>query len=267
MNELVSPLRVTGIGSLPHRDPAAAVDFVETWSTEIPFWAQLPQRTADENMLTQMLMPLRDLLRPRRWGQLEIAPGALSEFRRRLRDERAELEKDTAAGFFAFESALQDGRFAEALALKGQLTGPITLARCLFYQGRAVVTLPDLPEELTEYVRRLGLWQAARLNAFGKPVWLFIDEPALALGPTPPDFFAGLKQLVATLRAAGIYTGIHCCATPAPVVLCGLQPDLISFDANAGLELFLASRPVREYIAAGGALGFGMIPTVKCLPA
>ncbi len=264
MND-VSPVRITGIGSLPHTNPKDAVQFVARYSPEIPFWAQLPQRTAGDNMLTQMLMPLRDLLTPRRWGQLEIKQGALGEFRRRLRNAAAELEPTTAAGFFAFESAARDGLYAEAQALKGQLTGPITLARCLFYQDRALITHPQVCEELTDYVYRLGLWQAVRLGALDKPVWLFLDEPALAIEPTPPAFFDALQELVAAFRADGIYTGIHCCATRAPIALCDLQPNLISFDAHQGLELFLAAPEVREFIASGGALGIGMIPTVKRL--
>ncbi len=264
MNEF-SFARVTGVGSLPHMDAAEAVGFVAAHSPSVPFWPQLPQRAADENMLNQVLMPFRDLLATRRWGQLEICEGEWNEFRRRLRHERAALYSSTAAGFYAFEQAAAAGVFSHAVAFKGQLTGPITLARCLFYNDRTLADLPVIHSDLTEYVYRLALWQVERLTAFGKPVWLWLDEPALAFGALPVTLYSELKQLVAALRAEGAYVGIHCCATPTPTALCDLQPDLISFDAHQGLELFLAEPQVHDYVTDGGALAFGMIPTTETL--
>lgn len=41
---------VTGIGSLPHTDPVAAIAFVARQSPQIPFWPQLPQRGPQEYM-------------------------------------------------------------------------------------------------------------------------------------------------------------------------------------------------------------------------
>jgi hypothetical protein len=56
---------ITGIGSLPHTDPTAAVQLVAELCPEIPFWPQLPQRSRGELMVEQALTPFTDLLRPR----------------------------------------------------------------------------------------------------------------------------------------------------------------------------------------------------------
>ncbi|MBC7545601.1 MAG: hypothetical protein H7338_22965, partial [Candidatus Sericytochromatia bacterium] len=45
----------TGIGSLPHRDPAEAVALA--LFADVPYWPQLPQRHADEVMVRQFATP------------------------------------------------------------------------------------------------------------------------------------------------------------------------------------------------------------------
>lgn len=53
---------VTGIGSLPLKNPEAAVNFVAKMCPEIPFWPQLPRRSKREPMVEQALGPLTDWL-------------------------------------------------------------------------------------------------------------------------------------------------------------------------------------------------------------
>ena len=45
--------RATGLGSTPHTDSAAAVDFLLETFPDVPFWPQLPRRTFHENMYVQ----------------------------------------------------------------------------------------------------------------------------------------------------------------------------------------------------------------------
>lgn len=81
----------TGVGSLPHRMPADAVQL--SLLADLPYWPQLPQRHPNEGMLNQY-----------------AAPGAPTM-------------PDRAAGLYALAEALQDQRRP---LLKGQITGPIT---------------------------------------------------------------------------------------------------------------------------------------------
>ena len=53
-----------------------------------------------------------------------------------LHRSSGELTPANAAGFGAFEKALSAGLFSSALAVKGQIEGPITLAAYLFHKGR-----------------------------------------------------------------------------------------------------------------------------------
>lgn len=261
MRELLPKGQVTGIGSLPHRNPEAAVRFVAEHSPTIPFWPQLPQRSDGEMMLPQMLAPLLDVLQRHSTARFDIPVDKLNEFRQRLREADVRLDENSAAGFYAFERACKSNVFGQAVAMKGQITGPITLAHCLFVDGKPLATLPETLAEFTDYLCRLGMWQIQRLQQFDKPILLFIDEPALTLGASSPLSLISLQQLVAALCSTGAYVGIHCCASDLPDLICRVKPDIISFDAHQGLEAFLSNPDVQAFIGEGGWLALGMVPT------
>src|SRR5262245_53626552 len=84
----------TGIGSLPHRDPQAAVRLLLKIFPEIPFWPQLPCRSSEERMTKQFGL---SVLRP-----------------------------ENAAGFFELIKTLGHQPPAQLRAIKGQVTGPTT---------------------------------------------------------------------------------------------------------------------------------------------
>ncbi len=261
MREFLPLGQVTGIGSLPHGDPEDAIRFVAEHSPMIPFWPQLPQRSEDEMMLPQMLAPLLDLLQPHGIARFDIPVDKLNDFCQRLREADVRLDENSAAGFYAFERACRSNTFSQAIAFKGQITGAITLAHCLFVDGKPLATLPETLAEFTDYLCRLGVWQIQRLQQFGKPILLFIDEPALTLGASSLPSLTSLQTLVAALRSAGSYVGIHCCASDLPDLICRVKPDIISFDAHQGLEAFLSNPDVQTFIGEGGWLALGMVPT------
>ncbi len=61
--ELPATFPATGVGSLPHRDPAKAVKAVLANFREIPYWPQLPRRTFLESMYVQFAagLPASDI--------------------------------------------------------------------------------------------------------------------------------------------------------------------------------------------------------------
>lgn len=261
MHNFLPQGQVTGIGSLPHVDPDEAVRFVAQHSPTIPFWAQLPQRSDDEMMLPQMLALLQDVLQRRSTAQFEIPSHRLREFHQRLREADAILDENSAAGFYAFERACMANVFPQAIALKGQITGIVTLAHCIFVDDKPLAAMPETLAYFTYYLCRLGVWQVQRLNQFGKPVLIFIDEPALGLGALAEKSLVNLRKLVMALRSAGAYVGVHCCASDLPDLICRAKPDIISFDAHQGLEAFLSNSEVQTFVSAGGWLALGLIPT------
>lgn len=254
---------VTGIGSLPHTDPEEAVRFIAELCPEIPFWPQLPRRNAGEYMLLQMMTPLLDLLQPKSAARIEVRSSAL--FQRRLRTAEAAFDASSAAGFCAFEEGCAAGLFDNARILKGQLSGPLTLGRCLFIgdeRPQPLMLDSALMNDLTDYLARLAVWQVERLARFGRPVMLFVDEPALSPALSTSQQIVYLRRVLDAIRQAGALAGVHCCASGAASALFEAAPDVISFDAYSELEVYMATPGAPRFLAQGGGMAFGLIPTL-----
>jgi hypothetical protein len=110
-------------------------------------------------------------------------------------------------------------------------------------------------------------WQIDRLKPSGLPVLLVVDEPALCLdapiaNAVPEE--QRLSALAATLEEArirGAYAGLHCCAARPIERTCRVQPDIISFDAHEGFDLFFADWHALDFMQQGGTVAYGIVPT------
>ena len=261
---------VTGIGSLPFRDARMAVEFVAQHCPHIPFWPELPQRTTDERSIEQACVPIADLLRARSRGfGYEILDGCLPTLLERLVQTPVYLDSTRSAGFFAFTDALVAGQFPHAVAIKGQLVGPLTLGWHIFHHDTPLIAYPAGRKALQQYSMRLAQWQIEQLAQTGKPVLLFLDEPCLAL--VPPDNTSGttliamLQEVVAALQSPNVLVGVHTCATlphgTPSTALCHVQPDILSFDAHQDIEAFAADPAAKDFLHTGRRVAFGLVPT------
>jgi hypothetical protein len=212
-----------------------------------------------------------------------IRPGQRANLVQRLEEADPGLDADRAAGFFAFENALDNNEFPRAVALKGQLIGPFTLAWQLFDADSAVTIIQEdaehtdggeLRRALGWYITRMALWQIERLERFGLPVMLCLDEPCLYLlhnhadSNTASPLIAMLEEVrtaLTMIRASNAFSGIHCCARLPGGVIRLTKPDFVSFDAHENLESFCADPDAQAFIRAGGITAFGMIPTMQDL--
>ena len=253
----------TGVGSMPQVGAEPAIAVVERCCPSLPFWPQLPGRSAAEGMISQGLSGLEPWLTP-----LGDGPGYTLEHT--LLDRRALVEPPPwgvaeAEGLVAMETALAEGRFAGAIAIKGQLAGPITLASCLRWRGEPGWRDPELLRMLGVRVAWQAVDQLVRLRARGHRVLIVVDEPMLGLLPTDalaPEG-APMEALAWTLgavRASGGLTGLHCCSAPPWSALLELPLDLMSFDAHADLDSLLAS-PSGRALAERRWMAWGLVPT------
>lgn len=257
---------VTGIGSLPFTDPVEAVEFVSELCPVLPWWPQLPARSPGEGMLSQALGAHVATLEPDgtpfRW---RVRRGAAQAFAEGLEHGEVGLKEEAAAGFFAFERAVESGRLSRAVAIKAQVAGPVTLAGSVFVDGSA----PGREEwlyRLAGFVARQAVWQVTRLRRLGKPVVMVLDEPALGLaaGASPDRFPAAVRALATVVRAirdAGGSAGLHCCAPLPARMLAALDLDWISFDAYLPIDEISWRELAGPIVSGGGALAFGLVPT------
>ena len=211
---------------------------------------------------------VENLIEPREEGYgYEVKEGQIDSLLELLHRSRGELTSANAAGFGAFEKALSSGLFKAAAAIKGQIEGPITLSAYLFHKGRPFLADPALFAAIAFHVSQIIGWQIDRLKSAGLPVLLFVDEPALCLDASVANNVPEeqrLNALAATLNGArihGAYAGLHCCAARPFERMWRVQPDIISFDAHEGLDLFFADWHALDFMQQGGTVAYGIVPT------
>lgn len=95
----------------------------------------------------------------------------------------------------------------------------------------------------------LALGYARGLAEAGIAALMFIDEPMLVHGGAHR-----LAPMIATLKAAGAMVGVHCCGETDWAALVGIEPDVISFDAQLSLRAVLtATARWTGWLAIGAA--------------
>ena len=194
---------MTGIGSLPLTCAKSAVRSVAELSPEVPFWPQLPQLSERERAVGQGLDLLANLLEHRSEGYgYQIRSGRIDAAVDLLHRSTGELTPSNAAGFGAFEEAMELGRFGSAAAVKGQIEGPITLAAYLFYKGRPFLSDSALFAAIAFHVSQMICWQVDRLKRSGLPVPAVSRRAGIVPGGTWGGRFRG-AEAKCTSRYAG----------------------------------------------------------------
>jgi methionine synthase II (cobalamin-independent) len=244
---------------------------------EVPFWPQLPRRTPLEGMTLQYLEGFPALAE----GGAGAEPTAraageameeVAEFYERVLSgalESFSLSPERAAGFYAFEEALDRGAPSALSAVKGHVTGPVTLASSLRdAQGREVLHDDTQREVVGTFVARKAVWQARRLRRFGVPVIVFLDEPVMevfgsAYSTLDEEAVSGLwRPSLEALHDEGALVGIHCCGNTDWALLFRSGADIVNFDACGYLDrMLLYPREAEAYLSGGGILAWGAVPT------
>jgi len=274
----------TLIGGCPLTDHQEALNLVLKYTPEIPLWVQLPSRKG-EGMMAQFLPGMPGLVE--RSGKTfvntekETFESDLLEFYedylsvtdgyKNISDSRFSLEAGTAPGFFELLCRLEKAEL-KPVALKGQITGPVTLGtgvvdqnnRAIFYDER----LRDAAIKLTALKAR---WQVRELKKFGCPVILFFDEPALTgfgssafISISKEEISACFAEVIDAVQAEGGIVGIHVCANVEWSLVLDSSVDIVSFDAYSFFDKFvLYPDEIRKFLATGGILAWGIVPTLN----
>ncbi|MCP3955152.1 MAG: hypothetical protein GY697_23480, partial [Desulfobacterales bacterium] len=181
------------------------------------------------------------------------------------------LTDSTAAGFATLTENLPAAE-VEPYALKGQVTGPFTFATGVKDQhDQAIFYHDQLRDAAVKLLALKARWQVRALSRFKKPVIIFLDEPALAgfgssefISITREVVIACLEEVVEAVHAEGGLAGVHVCANTDWSVLLDSSLDIINFDAYAYFDRFiLYPDKLQNFIAKGGILAWGIVPTLK----
>ncbi|KUK32601.1 MAG: Uncharacterized protein XD63_0169 [Thermoanaerobacterales bacterium 50_218] len=277
----------TGIGSLPHKDPAYAVSLVRKFFPYIPHWPQLPKLTPLEGYLHQFLECLLQL------GLLKVDNGRSPMFACDEPDwpDRLarfyELYIEVSAGNkellaqFAFPSGAAEGFYhlvedlsekgvGEAQYLKGQVVGLLSVGfQITDPQGKPAYYDPQLRDVLLKQLCLQAAWQVHTLGRFGLPVLIFMDDPVIyrcgsfdSIGVAREDVVAALREFATFLRNEGAIVGVHTCADLDWSILFESELDVISFDTYQFADSFcLYSELLQNFLEHGGVVAWGIVPT------
>ncbi len=261
--------RATVIGSMPHKDPAEACAVVSRYLKDFPAWPQLPNRSIFENMYIQyskdfpgVVWKTNSIYIDRRKEDVTESIGDLYTAYEKHDVDKYPISHHYAEGLHAFLASKK----LSSLAVKGQITGPITWGLTITdEEGRAII-YDDLFQEMVAMF--LGLkagWQEKALSQISKNTIIFVDEPYMsAFGSVavPFDKDRVVKLLNEIFRHIRGIKGIHCCGNTDWPVLLQTNTQILSFDAyNYAQSLSLYPAEVKEFLEKKrGAIAWGIVP-------
>jgi len=259
----------TVIGSMPHTDAQEACRLLLRYLPAIPAWPQLPQRSFKENMYVQFSEGFPGIVIEEE--HIYVDPSQdLDPALERL--YTAYLERDTthyaiSPDYAAGLHTLLASEVQPPLAIKGQITGPISCGLSITDGLRYIVYDETLAEAMARHLRLKASWQEKALSQISPTTIIFVDEPYLTSLGTP---FVSLpsERVVAlleeTLGGLSGLKGLHCCGSADWSLLLSLPIDILSFDAyNYTTALSLYPAEVKSLLQRGGTIAWGVIPNTE----
>lgn len=272
------------IGSLPMDDHTKALKLVLEYTPEIPLWVQLPAYK-EEGMMVQFLpgMPGQVMKENKVFVNtdgdafdeelLEFYEDylAVTDGGADLSESRFVMTPDTAFGFFEFLKQI-DALPDAPVAVKGQITGPITLGTGVTDEkGKAIFYDERIKDAAVKILAMKAGWQARELSKFGCPVIIFFDEPALTgfgssafISISREDIAACFDEVIEPVHKEGGLAGIHVCANAEWPLILESSADIVSFDAYSYFDKFLLyPDALKHFFEAGKIVAWGIVPTLN----
>jgi len=273
------------IGSLPVRDHKEALRLVFTYTPDIPVWIQLPFYR-EEGMINQFLPGLPGLKFEKGDfyvdNKSESFDDELLEFyeeylgviegRSDIFDTRFALSTDTATGFFELLKIYQiTPDTPPPVALKGQITGPVTFCTGIKdVRNLAVFYDERVRDAATKLLAMKAAYQVRQLSTFTDWVVIFIDEPSLAgYGSSEFTSISGeeistcLEDVIEGIHLEGGLAGIHVCANTDWSLVLNSSVDIVNFDAYSYFDRFiLYADDIKRFVNRGGIIAWGIVPTL-----
>jgi len=259
----------TGIGSLPQTEAQEACELILKTLPQIPFWPQLPKRSARENMYWQYCenLPGVTFEEDRMCIHTPEDLASIEKFYEHFLSEGLDffsISKPFAAGFYQLQE--YKDQLQKAWAVKGQITGPVSFALQVTDENRrSLLYNEELKDIVIKNLLRKANWQESILTNYNSRVIMFLDEPYLsAFGSafTSLNREQVIDSLEEVLQGINSITGIHCCGNTDWSILLETSVDILSLDAYSyASNLLLYKEQLKKYLGRGGTIAWGIIPT------
>jgi hypothetical protein len=268
-------LPTTAIGSLPHTalEPALQLALMQS----VPAVPQLPRLSPAEFMLSQAVEGFPGARAEE--GRIVLDVAAFETGRAAFADRLDAALSGDASSFEpsphvwrAWRPFLWEVGHRQLRMAKAQLAGPLTVQwATTLDDGRPLADHPDAAALLGRLVLVRALAMVRALAATGATPLFFFDEPGLyAYDKRRVGHVVDLQRLgfdLAALRQAGAVVGVHCCGQTDWAALMALPLDVLSLDAGLSLDAVLALPALDGFLARGGRLALGVVPTHTVDPA
>lgn len=245
----------TSIGSLPHVDVDAAVEFVLSRQSRLPAAPSLPQRSPLEGMVAQAA-----------WGipGVSFQPDGSFELDLSVMDPEApmldpSLEGEPFVALRAFLAAVSN----RTAPIKLQMTGPVTLGLALHAAGAEAEPAFEVAGAAVR-ARAASLVDLAQSVAPACDLVVMIDEPGF-VGLLHPEFPLDREAAVdLTSGALAVLeqvatTGLHCCGPTDWKLALQTGPSILSVPLGQGVEE--AGGSLGRFLDDGGWIAWGAVPT------
>jgi hypothetical protein len=267
----------TAIGSLPHKDAQQAVKVVLQSIPNAPIWPQLPANGLNEQMEIQYSEGIPRVIIDRDKGRMYFdttgdTSADLAAFYEKYCAEDFEAFRITpefSKGIYAMEEALK-AEGGKRPFVKVQTTGPLSVGLSIVDEKkRAIYYNAEFVDVLVKALAMKCRWQVRKFQPFAEKVICFVDEPILSafgsstyVSVTRDDTVAKLGEVIEAVHAENALAGVHCCGNTEWSILIDSNVDIINFDAfDYGDTILLYPEAMKNYLKAGKALAFGIVPT------
>lgn len=257
----------TAIGSMPQTNAEAACSEVNRYLKDIPAWPQLPRRSYLENMCPQFSEGFPGVVIDGERIYIDRSQDLqrlLEEFYAAYLDDDIDkypISPDYAAGLHRF----LDLKNLTPLAVKGQITGPITWGLTVTdSEKRAIIYDDILGDVVAKFLWLKAAWQEKELRKISRNTIIFVDEPYMATFGSVSMTLAKervISLLEEVLGGISSLKGVHCCGNTDWSILLQTSVDIVSYDTyNYARSLSLYPQEVKRFLDKGGAIAWGIVP-------
>ncbi len=275
---------VTAVGSMPHKDPDAAVNLVLETLLTAPHIPQLSRAYPKEQMwvqCTENLPRFRVDLQDSKY-HFDTSGDYTAELER-FYSHYLEVMEGGPADYFAVSEDYGKGihtllrrlQGRKAPIIKLQVTGPLSFALTIPDEAGKPIFYHDVFRDVAVKGMALkAIWLIDQFKDLADHVILFYDEPSLSaygssafLGVSKSDVVETLDEVFSAASDRGAIIGVHCCGNTDWGLMMESIADIINFDAINYLDTMpIYARELNRFLERGGIPAWGSVPNDDLLP-